>query len=61
MCVAGGGGGWSLRLKTPDNVSFWGSEFLTHPMISVFQGPLIVFRTPDGVQFFSGRLRSEFL
>ena len=38
-CVCGGGGGWSLRLKTPDNVSFWGSEFLTHPMISVFQGP----------------------
>ena len=38
MCVAGGGGGGSVRLNTPDGVSFWESEFLTHPMISVFKG-----------------------
>ena len=52
VCACGGGGGTGggggggggtgsgecVRLKTPDGVSFWESEFLTHPMISVFQG-----------------------
>ena len=41
VCAWGGGGtgsGECVRLKTPDGVSFWESEFLTHPMISVFQG-----------------------
>lgn len=37
VCVRVGGGG-SVMLKTPDGVSFWESEFLTHPMFSVFQG-----------------------
>ena len=40
VCGGGGGGGGGLivRQKTTDGVSFWESEFLTHPMISVFKG-----------------------
>ena len=36
VCLGVGGGG-SLRFKIPNSMSFWKSEFLTHPVISVFQ------------------------